>query len=73
MRYVSRCRISRKWISDLLVHGVVMTIQQCKGMISFHAKAEKAYREAGMVVHADQAKAKREEMERLLALLEMGV
>lgn len=44
-----------------------MTISQLKGMIAFHTKAEKAYRNAGKIEHADAAKAKREQLEKELA------
>lgn len=43
-----------------------MNERQLKGMIEFHRKAEKAYRESGQNQMAEQAKAKREELEKLL-------
>jgi hypothetical protein len=49
-----------------------MTISQLKGMISFHAKAEKAYRASGKNDMADAAKAKREELEKELASREQA-
>ncbi len=41
-----------------------MTQSQLKGMISFHTKAEKAYRACGRIDMAEQAKSKREELEK---------
>jgi hypothetical protein len=42
----------------------MMTKTQLEGMIKFHAKAERAYRAAGQTTNADQAKAKREQLEK---------
>jgi len=43
-----------------------MTKTQLEGMIKFHTKAEKAYRASGQTANAEQAKAKREELEKEL-------
>lgn len=39
-----------------------MTKTQAQGMLKFHRKAERAYRKAGLVAKAQQARAKRIEM-----------
>jgi hypothetical protein len=42
----------------------MMTKTQLEGMIRFHTKAEKAYRACGQTTNAEQAKTKREELEK---------
>lgn len=42
----------------------MMTDKQLAGMIDFHKRAERAYRQAGKIAHAEAAKAKRQELER---------
>jgi hypothetical protein len=42
------------------------TSRQLRGMISFHARAERAYRAAGNTDMANAAKAKREQLEKQL-------
>ena len=45
---------------------IKMTLSQLRAMIVFHARAEAAYRATGQLRNAEQARARREALERQL-------